>query len=87
MHMLMTTETTDDFYVFDCPHCSCSIAVKPNELNCKIFRCGVYKTNGDAISPHSPKSVCDALVTSELIQGCGKPFTFDGKIAKICDYV
>jgi hypothetical protein len=55
-----------------CPHCQqmCEII----ELNCCIFRCGIYKSNQQQIPPHLPKINCDELVTRDLIYGCGKPF-------------
>ena len=74
----------------ECPHCSVCIEIE--QLNCKIFRCGILKENGNQIDPHLPKSDCDALVQKNLIFGCGKPFRVvqDASgilIAVICDYL
>lgn len=78
-----------DFIVFDCPHCGATIAVAPNELNCKIFRCGEYKSTKTPIPPHASKEDCDRLVRDKLINGCGGPFMYDTneKKAVKCDYI
>lgn len=79
-----------------CPHCN--IMIEVIELNCKIFRCGIYKKGFQQIDPHMPKDACDALVKSESIFGCGKPFMVIEKdkidsesIAEyesiVCDYI
>ena len=56
----------------ECPHCSQNIEII--QLNCRIFRCGVYKHNYKQIDPHLSKSECTRLFTEKLIFGCGKPF-------------
>ncbi len=58
--------------IISCPHCNQSIEVI--EINCKIFRCGIMKSNFTQIHPHLPKSECDRLFNEQLIYGCGKPF-------------
>ena len=84
-----------------CPHCSQLIEIV--ELNCCIFRCGIYQHNGEQIPPHLPKIECDRLVENRSIYGCGKPFRiekiefdlesnleFESEqkyIAIICDYI
>ena len=76
--------------LIQCPHCQQFIIIL--ELNCKIFRHGTYKESGEQIPPHSPKEICDALIESDQIYGCGKPFkivileTGEWKI-EICDYI
>ena len=82
----------DDFYIFYCPHCQGTVIVQRNELNCRIFRHGSYKTNGEPIPPHTSKEECDRLSEQNLIMGCGKPFRIvqqeDGtELAVICDYI
>lgn len=81
--------STLDFGVtFVCPHCEIQIHVAHNDINCQIFRCGVYKSNIDrSVSPHASKLDCDKLVADGLIFGCGKPFRFDGKVISVCDYI
>jgi hypothetical protein len=76
-----------NYYEFQCPHCNVTIQVAHNQVNCKIFRCGVYKGNDQPIPPHSSKQECDRLVQNNLINGCGKPFKFDGKNVTICGYI
>jgi len=72
-----------------CPHCSIMIEIV--ELNCKIFRCGVYKSNNEQINPHLPKTECDVLVKNDSIYGCGKPFCIINDAAPFivekCDYI
>jgi len=79
----------DDFIVFECPHCDVTIAVPAGELNCKIFRCGEYKTTKTPIAPHASKEECDRLVRENLINGCGKPFKYDSEEKKAveCGYI
>jgi hypothetical protein len=83
-----------DHITFLCPHCQCCILVNLKELNCRIFRHGIYKSGvniGKQIDPHMKKSLCDELINKNLIYGCGKPF----KIVKVnnifvaepCDYI
>ena len=72
-----------------CPHCNNYIIIK--ELNCGIFRHGIYKNSGNQINPHASKEICDELVKNNLIYGCGKPFQIieinDVLELKICDYI
>ena len=72
---------------FLCPQCGLMIEVKYDQLNCKIFRCGVYKKDGKQIDPHSKKEVCDQIFKDNLIWGCGKPYMFDGIKVEICGYI
>lgn len=57
-----------------CPTCGVGIMVSENEINCKIFRCGVGKLTGEAIPPHLSEKECKYLVEQDLIFGCGSPF-------------
>ena len=38
-----------------CPHCTKPILVYVKDINCAIFRHGVYKKTGLQIDSHSPK--------------------------------
>jgi hypothetical protein len=75
--------------IVKCPHCDEYIMIE--ELNCKIFRHGVFKNNGNQIDPHSPKNLCDYYIENNLIYGCGKPFKLlvnnNNYIAEICNYI
>ena len=80
-----------DFYSFVCPHCQGIIIVQENELNCRIFRHGVFH-NGEPVPPHAPQAECERLIAENLIVGCGKPFQVvtqsDGsELAVVCDYI
>jgi len=79
----------NDDYVFNCPHCQMLVQVPRDGLNCQIFRHGVLKNNPDVqIPPHASQAVCERLVASGLIYGCGKPFIYrGGDAAEICGYI
>ena len=76
----------------NCPNCG--IMIEVIALNCRIFRCGVYKENGTQLPPHYPKEDCMKAVEENIIYGCGAAFKVreetaeDGSlIAEICDYI
>jgi hypothetical protein len=75
--------------IVTCPHCLFQVLIL--EINCHIFRHGVFISNGEQMDPHTCKPVCDELVEKKLIYGCGKPFRVDKSgdhyIASICDYI
>ena len=61
-----------DTIVLLCPHCDLMIEVL--QVNCGIFRHGIYRRTHKQIPPHLDKSQCDRLKRENLIWGCGKPF-------------
>lgn len=75
--------------IVECPHCKLLIEI--DEINCAIFRHGIFKKNNQQINPHSSKEDCDRYVKNNLIIGCGKPFRLllDNKEhnAVVCDYI
>lgn len=71
--------------VINCPHCNEFIIIE--QINCGIFRHGVFRDTLIQIPPHEQKNICDELYTSGKIIGCGRPFRYDGKEASICDYI
>ena len=78
--------------IVECPHCKGYIII--SELNCCIFRHGVFKTTGEQIPPHSSKIECNEYVEKSLIYGCGKPFKvvnyntdMNTCTIEICDYI
>ena len=81
----------DEYIIITCPHCGGIIQILKREFNCKIFRHGAFKNNGQQIHPHLPKKQCDILIENNLIFGCGKPYKIVEKnekwIAEKCDYV
>lgn len=68
-----------------CPNCDNYIEIL--ELNCCIFRHGVYKVSKQQINPHSPKDVIEQLIKDDLILGCGKPFKIVNGLAVVCEYI
>jgi|688.fasta_scaffold72095_3 hypothetical protein len=85
-----TNQLTKDIVVI-CPHCQMLIEIE--QLNCRIFRHGTLKHNGQQINPHETKEVCDYFAANNMIYGCGKPFQIIVKedtkefIAVICEYI
>ena len=81
----------DETYVFECPHCECSVQVSRYQVNCHIFRHGIVKSTMLQIDPHLSKEECDRLKEEDLIHGCGKPFQLvreEGGIhAVTCGYI
>ena len=80
-----------DYITINCPHCSDTILILKNELNCCIFRHGIYKSSYQQIDPHLNKPECDRLINQSLIYGCGKPFKIIIKnnkyLTEKCDYI
>jgi len=71
-----------------CPHCQQWIDIV--ELNCRIFRCGIFISNGQQIPPHASKEECDRIQGE--IYGCGRPFRVDpcadgSYVATVCGYI
>ncbi len=79
-------------YQFSCPHCDGEILVQWQDVNCKIFRHGVYSQKdkeGLPINPHETKENIEKLVDEKAIWGCGKPIsmTKDNKEVFACNYI
>lgn len=70
-----------------CPHCAAWVHLE--EINCGIFRHGVFCATMQPIPPHASKVDCDRWFEQGAIYGCGKPFQWDAalKQAVICDYI
>ena len=72
-----------------CPHCNLFVHIE--QINCGIFRHGVFIKTKEQIPPHLSKEKCDELFKNKKIYGCGKPFQIikvdeEWKII-ICDYI
>lgn len=74
MNNLIKLDSSTGFYIYQCPHCEAYVETHIKQLNCKIFRHGVYKSNGKQVPPHSKKSLCDRIFREGHIYGCGKPY-------------
>jgi hypothetical protein len=76
-------------FVVTCPSCEMFVIIE--QINCAIFRHGIFKQSATQIPPHSSKIDCDAFIKNELIYGCGKPFivtVIDGTpVAGHCEYI
>ena len=44
------------------PHCDQLIITV--ELNCRIFSCGIFKSNGEQINQRLIKNICDNLTSN-----------------------
>lgn len=75
-----------DVIFFPCPHCGIGIAVAKNEVNCGVFRCGVYKHSLKPINPHAKKAECEKLVREGRIHGCGGAFRLENGTVSICGH-
>jgi hypothetical protein len=77
--------------IYECPHCRCYVETRLDQINCKIFRHGVFKAGGAQIDPHLCRAECDRLVANDAIYGCGRPYIlhFEGGQwqARACDYI
>jgi len=82
----MTRFLADDHEI-ECPHCGGMLLIRASDINCTIFRHGVWKHTNEPIGPHTSKGECDRLVAEDLIRGCGRPFKFDGRTVTVCDYI
>uniref|UniRef100_A0A6C0J863 Uncharacterized protein n=1 Tax=viral metagenome TaxID=1070528 RepID=A0A6C0J863_9ZZZZ len=61
-------------FTYSCPHCEGIIITEYNQLNCKIFRHGVFIDTLKQIGCHANKIECDKLRKNNLIYGCGQPY-------------
>lgn len=77
----MSVTFENDIYTFACPHCELLVQVQRNEINCRIFRHGVFISNQIPIPPHATQAQCHAFAVSPDVVGCCRPFSFDGKSA------
>lgn len=81
--------------IVTCPHCNQCIEIVA--LNCRIFRCGIYKNTYAQLAPHLCEAECTRLFVSGLIYGCSKPFFIPEKMVDCsgaetfitvkCDYI
>jgi len=81
----------EEYQILKCPHCNEFVYIIHKEINCGIFRHGVFKHNNIQMDPHSSKEICDNVKQKDLIWGCGKPFQVFIKdnlyYIQICDYI
>lgn len=94
--IINTNNLNDDFLLFNCPNPQCNqlIYVKIKEINCQIFRCGIFIGNNQQVAPHSSKSDCDKYLENNMIYGCARPFYFVKNLENVfssyvilCDYI
>lgn len=66
--------------ILECPHCGGLIEIE--QINCGIFRHGIFKNGTGQIPPHDPKKNY-----GDTIWGCGNPFKYENGKLIICDYI
>ena len=75
--------------IVTCPHCEEYIEII--QINCAIFRHGIFKNTGQQIDPHASKQLCEKYIQTNAIYGCGKPFKVNIRenilVTEICDYI
>ena len=75
---------------YETRHMDCNVPVLIEQLNCRIFRHGILKSNNTQINPHASKEECDYYIKNDLIYGCGNPFRIlENNEFKtvICEYI
>ena len=85
-------DNSSNIIIVSCPHCNGRVLIMKNEINCSIFRHGIYKHNSQQMNPHASERECTRARMDGLIYGCGKPFQLKGSQsgiydAVICDYI
>jgi hypothetical protein len=87
MSICIATNDSNTILTCHCPYSDCNIAIEVAEINCAIFRCGIYKHSGKQIDPHLSKEECDRIKKEDKIWGCGRPFKLvNGKLIE-CNYI
>ena len=76
----------DETYYFLCPWCEMMTSVHNTEIRCTIFRHANFK-DFSFVPPHASEDVCKSWLKDGIVWGCTKPFIFDGKTVKKCDYI
>lgn len=82
-----------EYFIKKCPHCHQDVILYRSEINCRIYRHGIFRSNLQQIDPHSSQEQCRNYVEQNLIYGCGKPFrvefTIDNSDIYLseCDYI
>lgn len=80
-------------FYYPCPHCDGMIEVKDEDINCGIFRHGIYNNlapqslAGKPLSPHASKKECELASNRGIIFGCGKPIQMWNNKLIECDYI
>ena len=67
-----------------CPVCFQFVVIE--QINCGIFRCGVFKDTFECIPPHSSKEQIELWKKAGRIWGCGSPMELVNNELVVCDY-
>ena len=66
------TQTHSHSIFVNCPYCNGTVEI--NETNKMYFRHGIFKSSGISMQPEIKDEICDQIVKSNAIYGCGKKF-------------
>jgi hypothetical protein len=85
---ILLNDNKEEIFRFNCPNCSVILEVLKKDVNCTIFRHGVFKETWTLIPPHASKEQILKWIELDKIIGCGKPFklTISGELS-ICGYI
>ena len=73
--MILTDDKQD--YIILCPHCGQLAICHVNQIACRIFTCGVFKSNFEQINPHMPREIAMKMKEDGIIYGCGLQYIVD----------
>jgi hypothetical protein len=78
-----------DYYWFECPHCSLIVQVGKADVNCALFRHAADKQTLQQIGPHTSEAECKRLFDSGAVVGCARPFRMNMATmqAEVCGYI
>jgi hypothetical protein len=68
-----------------CPRCFCALELV--EINCAVFRCGIFKKTFEHIPPHATKGDIMEWLSKDMIYGCGAPLQLVNERLVVCDYI
>lgn len=67
-----------------CPVCFQFVVIE--QINCNIFRCGVFKDTFEYIPPHTSKEQIELWKKAGRIWGCGTAMELVNNELAVCDY-
>ena len=64
--------------IYTCPHCSIDIEIA--QLNCGIFRCGIFQLKNGSfrqLPKHGTQDNIQKIKDNFLVYGCGNPIKYN----------
>jgi len=83
---VMQSATDGKTYVFSCPWCrqlgvESKVQIVESQLACRRAIHAALKANAEPIGPHSSKQLCQSLLASGVIYGCGRSFQVNADLS------